>query len=248
MEKPGIERAIPGALIGLIIGIALVPFIRWASSIEPTWDLGLVMVVTPFTMMAGWFWGIGAFNPKNSAHAHPPYMHHDEADHDETAIVAAEAHHEEEEQPTPGAILMRETWKAFTYPLLLFVLFFGFALTPGGFFLQLASQDDANVAKFGDGSVFTLPFDVPGIGGELALSQMTMFILLVLAIVIPLALIAGAIGILMFIGHEEVAIAAETEPTIEDLTPPAPLRWAGRMARGLAQSLRSGLPKFFGMK
>lgn len=250
MEKPGIERAIPGALIGIVIGIALVPFIRWASSIEPTWDLGLVMVVTPFTMMAGWFWGIGAFNPKNSTHAHPPYMHHDEheEEHDETAIVAADTHHEDAEQPTPGAILMGETWKAFTYPLLLFVVFFGFALTPGGFFLQLASEDDANVAAFGDGSVFTLPFEVPGLGAELALSQMTMFILLVLAIVIPLALTAGVMGMLMFLGNQEVAIATATEPTIAETTPPAPVRWAGRMAKGLAHSLRNGLPKFFGMK
>ena len=121
MEKPGIERAIPGAFIGLAIGLAFVPLIRYLSGITPIWDNGLAMVVAPFTMMVGWLWGIGAFNPKNSAHAHPPYMH-DGEEHGETAIV--EVHHEEEpEVPTPGAILMRETWKALTYPLLLFFSF-----------------------------------------------------------------------------------------------------------------------------
>lgn len=247
MEKPGIERAIPGAFIGLVIGIAFVPFIRWASGIEPFWDFGLAMVASPWTMMAGWLWGIGAFNPKNSEHAHPPFMHHED-EHDETAIVHADdAHHEE--QPGPGAILMQETWKFLTYPILLFLVFLGFAAVPGGFFLQTANEADANVLAFGDGSVFTLPFELPFFNtSEIVINQIGMFIILVLIIVIPLALMAGGLGFAMFMGHQQAVTVAATEPTPQELTPPAPVRALGRAAKGLAKALRNGLPRFFGMR
>ena len=245
MEKPGIERAIPGALIGLAIGLVLVPLIRLASGIEPAWDLGLAMVLAPFTMMGGWFWGIGAFNPKNSEHAHPLYMHHDEHEA-ETAIV--EHHEDVVEAPKPGAILMSETWKALTYPLLLFFIFLGFAMIPGGFFLQTASEADANVLTFGDGTTFNLPFELPLIGDTLVVNQLAMFVLLVLAVIIPLALMAGAIGFVMFMGNQEAATAAVTTPTPQQTTPPAPVRWMGRKARGMARALRNGLPRFFGMR
>jgi hypothetical protein len=246
MEKPGIERAIPGAAIGIAIGLAFVPFIRSVSGITPIWDNGLAMVIAPFTMMVGWLWGIGAFNPKNSEHAHPPYLH-DGEEHGETAIV--EVHHEEEVvAPTPGAILMRETWKALTYPLLLFFVFLGFAAIPDGFFLQTANDPTANVLAFGEGYTLALPFALPLIGDTLVLSEITMFILMILAVIVPLALMAGAIGFFMFMGHQQVAVTSKIAPTPQELTPPAPVRALGRGAKGLAAALRKGLPRFFGMK
>jgi hypothetical protein len=45
-----------------------------------------------------------------------------------------------------------------------------------------------------------------------------------------------------------VAVAHETEPTLAAITPPAPMRWLGRGAKGLARALRNGLPRFFGMR
>ena len=242
MEKPGLERAIPGAFIGIAIGVGFVPFIRWASGITPSWDYGLVLVVTPFTMMVGWLWGIGAFNPKNSEHAHPPYMHHDDhaehGEHEEHAIVAAEAHAATSDEAGAFAILMRITWKVLTYSLVFCAIFYAIALIPGGFFLQVSAQPEANVLAFG---TMTLPFV-----GEV--SQLAVFVGLILAVVVPLLLIGGLLGLAFYLGNHHVLVAHETEPTAQDVTPPPPVRWSGRLAKRVAKGLRNGLPKFFGMR
>ena len=110
MRHPGINRAIPGAIIGFVLGEAIVMGIRTAQGL-PAWDSGVALVLAPFTLMAGWMWGIGALNPKLSEHGE----HHA----DETAIVPAEdgavvpaqaaAHHDEEE--SPSSIFFTEIWK-----------------------------------------------------------------------------------------------------------------------------------------
>jgi hypothetical protein len=196
------------------------------------------MVVTAFTMMVGWLWGIGAFNPKNSQHAHPPYLHHED-EHEETAIVAVEAHHEAAAQePKPFAILMQDIWKVLTYSVLFFLIFWGLAKIPGGFFLQVASEPEADAGAFG---MMTLPFV-----GEV--SQIVVFIGFVAFMIISLLLFAGVLGIFFYMSNHEVAVAHETEPTLAAITPPAPMRWLGRGAKGLARALRNGLPRFFGMR
>jgi len=232
MEKPGVERAIPGAIMGVVGGILLAYFLRWVSSIEPYWDYNLILVIVPFSMMAGWMWGIGAFNPKFSEHVHPP------GEHDEH-----EAHHEEEEIAV-GSILMNQIWKITTYSLLLFIIFFAFAEIPNGFFLRLSNNAEASVGDFAQ----HVAISIPVVEWEFETSQVWLFIVMVAATIIPMALMGGVLGFLFYMGHRQVLTVTSTEPTMEELTPPAPVRFIGRIASGIASGLREGLPRFFGMK
>jgi hypothetical protein len=238
MNHPGINRAIPGAILGFVLGEAIVMGIRYAQGLEP-WNAGVALVLAPFTLMAGWMWGIGAFNPKLSEHGE----HHAE----ESAIVAAEngaaseAHHAEE--PSPASIFFTEIWKAFSLPLILVLLFFGFANIPGGFLIRTVNDPLADPAAFAPSVTLELPFI-----GVIQTTEMVIFLVFVGWLFLSLLVFAGAVGFLMYKGHEQVLVANQTTPGPEQTTPPGPVRAAGRAAKGAAAGLRKNLPKLLGGK
>ncbi len=241
--RPGISRAIPGALFGLAAGAVAVYALRAASGIEPYWDTGVALVVTPFTLVVGWLWGIGAFNPKLSEHGE--HAEHD-AHAEETAIVSAEgeaaAHHEEEEE-TPLGLLLREIWRIFTYPLLFFIAFYAIAALPTGLLVQITDRPEASTATFANEVVLQLP-----LFGEVVTTQLVMFLGFVVFTIFSLLIFAGIIGFLFYAGHQQVATVTEMEVTPRQTTPPAPVRWLGRGAQNTARGLRRGLPRFFGRR
>lgn len=232
MKHPGFYRAVPGAILGFVIGELIVIGIRSMQGL-PVWDTGVAIVLAPFTMMVGWMWGVGAFNPKLSEHGEH---------HDEHAIVEAEsaaAHHEEEQ--APASIFFTEVWKAATLPLLLLLVIFAFANLPDGFGIQITTHPDANAAVFSNAITVNLP-----ILGIIHTTQMAVFLAFVAWLVISLIIFAGIIGFLMYKSSEQIAIVTQTEPSPEALLPPPPVRWLGRGAKALAKNLRTNLPKFFG--
>lgn len=244
MEKPGLSRGIPGALIGVALGAALVAILRALSGIEPVWDNGAAMVLVPFTTMGGWLWGVGAFNPKMSEHhAHPP-----EDDHEETAIVPAEdaAHAHDAEEETPIGILSGQLWRIGTLSLVAVFIFFALATNPitSGLYMQQSNDAEASVGAIDFEQTFALPFGT----GEFEASQLTVFLGFVAFTILSILVVAGGIGFLLYAGHQGVASANELQVTRDMQTPPAPVRWVGRQSRKLAAGLREGLPRFFGMR
>jgi hypothetical protein len=229
MTKPDISRAIPGAIIGFIAGALFVLILRALQNMDPVWDAGVALVLTPFTTMAGWMWGIGAFNPKLSEHHDPSH-----------AIVPAEEH---EEEPQPMGLLLDGIWRVATLALLVILFFYALAALPTGLLLQTTTDPEANVAAFDTQITINAP-----IVGEFQSTQMALFLGVVVFILVSLIVFAGLIGLLVIKGSEQVAIARQTQPSKDDLTPPAPVRALGRGAQNAARSLRKDLPKVLGNK
>lgn len=244
MTHPGINRAIPGAILGFLIGEGLVLFIRGLQGLPP-WDPGVAIVLAPFTLTVGWLWGIGAFNPKLSEHGD----HHEE----ETAIVqvddagneivlADDAHHHHEEAD-PSSIFFTEIWRAISLPLVLLVVIFGFANIPDGFYLKVVDDASASPAAFDNSIILELPFL-----GTVETTQLVFFLVFVGWLLVSLLLFAGVLGFLFYKGHEQVEVANAIDPGPQQTTPPAPVRALGRGAKNTARSLRKNLPKVLGNK
>lgn len=243
MKHPGINRAIPGAVLGLIIGELIVMGIRMLQGL-PAWDPGVALVLAPFTMMAGWLWGIGAFNPKLSEHGD----HGEETtaivqiddDGNEIVVHDAHAHHEEEDT---SEVFFTEFWKAMSLPIVLLAIVFLFSLIPDGFYLQVVDDANASPSAFASGIMVDLPFI-----GTVETTQMVLFITFIGFMGISLMIFAGGLGFLFYKGHEQVRVANEIEPTPQYTTPPAPVRALGRGAKNTARSIRKNLPKVLGNK
>jgi hypothetical protein len=235
MKHPGFYRAVPGAILGFVIGELIVVGLRSMQGLSP-WDPGVAIVLAPFTMMAGWMWGLGALNPKLSQHGE----HHDE--HAIVEAEAAEAHRAEE--GSPAGMFFTEVWKSATLPLLLLLIVFAFANIPGGFGIQIANDPEANAAVFSNAVTLQLPF----IADPVQTTQMAIFLVFVGWLIFSLIAFAGVFGFLMYKGHEQIAIVTQTEPTPEQLSPPPPVRAIGRAAKHLAQNLRKNLPKILGQR
>jgi Na+-transporting methylmalonyl-CoA/oxaloacetate decarboxylase gamma subunit len=244
MKHPGINRAIPGAILGFVIGELLVLGLRWLQGLPP-WDPGVAIVLAPITLMIGWMWGVGAFNPKLSEHGD---HHADET----TAIVTVDGkgneivvhetteHHEDEE---PSEIFFTEVWKAISLPLILLVLVLGFANLPDGFYLAVVDDANASPNAFANSIMLDIPFY-----GTVETTQMVLFLVFVGILTVSLIAMAGGIGFLIYKGHEQVAIANEIDPGPSQTTPPAPVRALGRATKNTARSLRKNLPKALGNK
>lgn len=248
MKHPGINRAIPGAILGFVIGELIVIGLRTLQGLPP-WDPGVALILAPFTLMAGWMWGIGAFNPKLSEHGdhgHDDHAHETTAlatvEEGETAIVAheADAHHEEEEQSLSSMFFL-EIWRATSLPLILLAIIFGFANIPGGFYLRVADEAAAEPTAFDNAVSFTMPFF-----GTIETTQLALFLAFVGWTIVSLLLVASVLAFLVYKGHEQVQVAQAIEPGPKQTTPPGFVRAIGRGAKKAARSMREDLPKALG--
>ena len=93
MDKPGLPRAIPALIIGFIASLAFVYAVRVLQNMQPVWmnaetsegaQVGLVLAA--FVSMAAFMWGVGAFDPKMSAHGDHADEHKEEAPEKEFAL------------------------------------------------------------------------------------------------------------------------------------------------------------------
>lgn len=236
MERPGLQRALPGAIVGFFVGAIIVMAIRAAQGLDPIFASGPVLVLTPFTVLFGWLWGVGAFNPAMSEHGDHG---HDEA---ETAIVPADEAAHEPEAATPFGLLMNQTWRVTTFTMTILVIFYVFAALPTGLYLQTTDDPSASPLGLGD-MMFTLPFF-----GEVVVNQLVVLLGFFAFTILSVVVTAGIIGFLLVFSHEQVAQTAKMEPKGKVERPRAPMRWIGRQSRAAARGLRNGLPKVFGMK
>lgn len=262
MDKPGLQRAIPMALIGTALGALAVLILRSLQSMDPVWDAEVALVVLPFTTLGFFLWGMGAFNPKMSEHPHGP-----EDVHEPTDIVPAEQATFASEESTQFGLLTSQVWRVTTVVLLFTLLIFVVALLPLGLNLQTVSQPEGNVAAFETTQTFLLPLGV----GEFQASQLTVFLGFIAFTIVSMLLAAAVFWVLVVGLHHNVTEVRQTDQTQFRLPAPdeqsnrtqgilatilnglvtlllLPLRLLGLFAGWLARVLKNGLPAFFGMK
>lgn len=236
MIKPGLNRSIPGALIGFAAGALLVMLLRQMQGLTPLVEPGVILVLTPFTTIFGWLWGIGAFNPKWSEHGE-----HTEHHGTEGAIIVADDEKAVEE-PSPLAYLFSTTWTVFTYTMVLFIVVYAIAALPLGLYVQTTNDPSAAAAAVDSNMTFAYPFGL----GEFQASQLTVFLGFVAFALISLLAVGGLIGLFFVKSHEQVATVQEMEPASERGGVRLVPRFVGRISKRVARALREGLPKALG--
>jgi Na+-transporting methylmalonyl-CoA/oxaloacetate decarboxylase gamma subunit len=271
MAKPGLQRAIPAGLIGFAFGGLLVLILRTLQNMDPVWDAEVALVVIPFTVLAFFIWGMGAFNPSLNEHAHAPGEHdHDAAHASDSAIVATEAGEKalaahddhsaaaETEEP-PVGILTSQLWLVATLSILLFLGIFAFATLPGSPFLQQTDEAEASVAAFETEQTFLLPLGV----GEFQASQLTVFLGFVAFTLVSIFVAAVVLWTLVNGLHHNVKQVKEQD--YSNLNEQAAskgnrvsraiaavvvrtTRTVGRFFKRLARGLRNGIPAFLGQR
>lgn len=235
--KPNLARAIPMGIIGFVLAVFFVVGVRALQSMEPVWDTGVVLVVAPFFVTFAFIWGIGGLDSRLNQHPHQPEGGLP------TALTVGDEEHHDTEEAKPFAILSAELWKVATALIVLLLVIFTLAMLPTGLTLRVVNQDVANTAAFEPLTSFDLPLGLGTFEG----SQLAVFLGIIGFTLFSLFAFAGGIGLLMYALNRQLASVKNIKPQQQDLTPPLPVRVMGRLAGGLARTLRK-LPAFFGQK
>lgn len=183
-------------ILGLLLGAALVTVIRTLQGLEPVQDTGLSLTLGGFTAVGFFLWGLGAFDPRMSEHAHDP-------EHAEQLALALA---EEEANAPPPTILGGYIWLLMTGLLVLLLVIAAFALIPGSPALQTTSDPLGNTAANGF-------VEVQLLGHTLIVSQLLLLIGFVAAMFLTLTLVAGALGFIFFALNRGVAEVATVPRT-----------------------------------
>jgi hypothetical protein len=236
MIKPGLNRSIPGALIGFAAGALLVILIRQLQGVTPVVEPGVILILTPLTTIVGWLWGIGAFNPKWSEHGE-----HTEHHGTEGAIVVTDDDQQVEE-PSALAYLFSTLWTVFTYSIVLFIVVYAIAALPLGLYVQQTTEPAAAAAAVDSNMTFAYPFGL----GEFQASQLTIFLGFIGFALFSMLITGGLIGLFFVKSHEQVATVEQMEPASERGGVKFVPRFVGRASKRVARALREGLPKTLG--
>ncbi|MDX2077179.1 MAG: hypothetical protein SFZ02_12160 [bacterium] len=187
--KPGLARAVPMGIIGLIAGLLFTLVLRGLQGVEPVWDAQIGFVVGAFTASFAFVWGMGANDKRMSAHPHEP-----EVDK-ETGLVLYEPkeEHEDEEaeisKTPPGRVLSFNIWQVTYWQILLFVGLFAFATLPTGLNLQTTSVAAGNTAAIG-----YFDFVIPFTDTTVTVSQLTLFAFFIFFTLASLFAVSWIIG------------------------------------------------------
>lgn len=266
MIKPGLNRAIPMAFVGFAVGALFILILRSLQSMDPVWDAEVALVLTPFTVLVGFLWGMGAFDPRMNEHPHGPEDVHE--GEEESAIVAAdEAHAAHEVEDKPLAVLMSQIWQILMLATGAVVTIYIIAALPLGLYLQATDRPEASPVGIENNQTFLMPLGV----GEFEASQLTVFLGFVAFTVVSVLLVAVVLWALTVGLHNNVVKVNEEEHTEFKLSAPSeqrsvparvgtaifdglvwlawlPVRITGRVSGWLARVLKDGLPVFFGQR
>lgn len=174
MQHPGVSRAIPMGIIGFLVGALLVIVVRGLQSLDPLWNPGVGIVFGTIFCAAFFIWGMGAFNPKLSQHG-------EEEEHHAQAEAV-------EEESKPFTILGNSMWQIFTLLVLALIVLFAFALW-GGLTLTTTADPLASTTAVG---YFTL--QLPFGGPEILLSELVVFALFILWMLLSLAAVGALLA------------------------------------------------------
>ena len=204
--QPGLTRAVPMGIVGFILGALFVIVLRSLQNIEPIWDTQIGFVAGAFATAAGFVWGIGAFDPRMSQHAHAPEV-------DEFGLVIDDAHHDDiatdaKEENQPVRILGASMWQVIFWTIILALILMAVVAFPSGFVLQTSHDASAAVNEVGYETV-----KLPILGEEVQMSQLTMLVGFIIFTLVSLAVFAGGLG-LVFIFISRGVTDAKASPAV----------------------------------
>ena len=221
--NPGVVRGVPMGILGFLLGMFIVVVLRALQGLDPVFDLGVGLVLAVF-MSAGFFmWGIGAFDPKLSEHGEGHAEH------------AAE---EAEEEVKPAAAVTNAVWQITFWLIIVLVIVGFFAWVPGGPVRLVADTDEASVVGFG-------MVTIEAFGERMELAQTTVFAAIFVFSIFSLIAIGGALSLAFFMLSKGVTETKASAPTVEERTPPLPVRAAIGGGIGLAIRVMRWLPRIF---
>lgn len=171
--QPGLSRAIPMSILGFLLGALIVVVLRGLQGIEPLWDSGVAIIVSAFTTAGFFVWGMGAFDPRMSAHG--------EDEEHEPEVVE----HEPEDETAPR-ILTGYMWQIATLLLVVVGAVGAFA------FLDILTLRTTDAADAAVDRIGVVPMEF--FGQELLVSQFVIFLGFVIFAFISLVAAAGVIG------------------------------------------------------
>ncbi len=174
--QPGLSRAIPMAILGFLFGSLVVIVLRFLQNLDPIWDVGAGIVVSVLFTAGFFVWGMGGFDPKNSAHG-------EEAEHHAPEPANAAA--------VPTSLLGSAVWTVTTLVLVVFGAVWGFALIPGGFTLQVTDDPMASVQTIGT-------FVMEIFGREIVVSELVVFAVFMIVMIGTLAVVGGGLAWLFY--------------------------------------------------
>jgi hypothetical protein len=208
--QPGLSRAVPLGILGFLIGTLILMLIRTLQSLQPVLDAQLAIVAGSLFCAAFFVWGMGAFDPKMSQHAHEP-----SEGEEEHALAHAEEHAEEEK---PVQILGGYVWLLSTLLIVMMLVIAIFALTPDGLTLQTVGSASGNVAEVGQAELRLDPQFFFGLipvdpNQPLMVSKLAVLAGFIIFMFVSLAVAAGGIGLVMNIisrGATEAKVTSRT--------------------------------------
>jgi hypothetical protein len=159
-------RAIPMAVIGFVLGAALVVLLRGLQSMTEVWNPQLGLTMGGLFATIFFLWGIGGLSGKMAAHE----VHEPEEDEFGNELPVEDHHHHGEEKPAD--ILQEQVWVVAFWISIVVIGLFAFAAIPGGFGYILSSDPAANVNAIGY-------FELELFGQTLIVSQLFAFVLVV---------------------------------------------------------------------
>ncbi len=200
--QPGLSRAIPMSILGFLLGALIVIVLRGLQGIEPAWDSGAGVIVAAFTTAIFFMWGMGAFDPKMSAHGE---------DHD--AEAHADEAHEPEEEPAPQ-ILTGYMWQLATLLLVVVGAVGAFA------FLDVLTLRTTEVADAAVDRIGMVPMEL--FGQEVLVSQFVIFLGFVIFTFISLIAAAAVLGWVVFSLNRGMIVAQAEAASGGSAALPAP--------------------------
>jgi len=205
--KPGLTRAVPAAILGFIGACVFVIVMRALQSIDPVWDPEIGLILAVFVTSGAFIWGMGATDPRMNTHPHEPEVDEETG----LAIVSAEAedhHHEEEGEEEPDSVLGYSLWSLSFWLTVILVAIGAFVTLPTGLVLQQTSDPAASPTGVGYST-----WEIPVLGVETELSQLTLFAGFILVTIVTLLVIGGGLALLFTSLNEGVKSVAEVDST-----------------------------------
>ncbi len=205
--QPGLNRAVPMGILGFLVGALLVILLRELQGLDPVWDAEVGFIMAAFVSAGFFVWGMGAFDPRMNQHAHEPEL-------DELGMVVVhEDEHHEEEPDEPFRILGATLWQISFLTIAMIVILAAMATFPSGLRLQVTSDPDAARDQVGYTTM-----DLPILGEDVVVSQLTMFVGLVIVTLLSLGVIGGLLAIILTFLNQGVTVskASPNTPLSED--------------------------------
>lgn len=206
--KPGFGRAVGAGILGFLGSIVVVIALRYLQGIEPVYDAGVAMILAAFVSSFAFVWGVGGADPRMSQHPHEP-----EVDEETGLILAEEAHDEDEiaegEDPKlkPTTILNYSMWTIAFWTVSLIVSVFALANLPIGLLLKASGDPNAAFEEIG-----FFDAELP-ILGEVVMSQLTVFVIMVVAILVIMGALGGGLALIFTSLSRNLTEVREEAPT-----------------------------------